>query len=81
MAVNFTIREDDAGLWSVERDNCRLQHQLTLQQAVRESCELGRRHYTESGQATRVQIITADYTVTLAHYEPAVREPAQPSLG
>lgn len=81
MAVNFTIREDSSGLWCVERDGCRLLDHLSLQEAVREGCEQGRAHYTDSGQATCVQIVTDDYTVTLAQYVPAVRDGLRKSAG
>lgn len=76
MSNAYEIREDGAGYWCIVHESQYLAARLTLAQAIKQACCLGRTHCQSTAQTTYVQMVMPGSSITLALFDgPAASDP------
>jgi hypothetical protein len=66
MSATYSIKEDNAGLWRICRDDQDLASQLRLEQAIKQANRLSRDERSATGEDVVVEMLGPDFAITLA---------------
>jgi len=80
MSNAYEIREDGAGYWCIVHDSQYVSTRLTLAQAIKEACRLGRLQSESSALTTYVQMVMPGSSITLALFDGPKAETGDPRV-
>ena len=69
MNIAFTIKEDQGGLWSVNRGGAVVTTSLGFAAAIKLAGKLARDAQAVSGESTSVELAVPEFTTMLSRYE------------